>query len=207
MHNLRNPVPLLLIPALLFLSGCQKKDESPPAPKAPTPAAESAAPTPSPTPSIVAGDAEQTTPGCCTIVANAELKGRLGRLSIAYPGNAKDVEARMVVYKTGDGKTLSSGYGNQAVELLPGTYDVAISGNKVVGVTIQSGHETQVKVGVLHLNAGKDTRAEILDSAGTHTLVSGYGEKFYGMPIGRVQVKLAGQAETVSIQEGQVTEF
>lgn len=144
---------------------------------------------------------------CCAIVANAALKGRLGRLAVEYPGDAKRIEARLDVYKSGDGKSIAGGYGSQTIELLPGTYDVSINGKRVTGVTIKSGHETQVKVGVLHVHAGKDTRVDVLDAATSTSLTGGYGEKSFGLPVGTVTVKIAGQSETVTIAEGKVTEF
>jgi|CXWL01.1.fsa_nt_gi hypothetical protein len=149
----------------------------------------------------------QTGEPCCNVIANAALKGRLGRLAIAYPGNATNIEARTDVYKAGNIKSIAGGYGNQAIELLPGNYDVVINGKKVTGVTVKSGHETQVKVGVLHVNAGKDTRVDILDAATSQSMTGGYGEKAFGFPVGPVNVKIAGQSETVTIEEGKVREF
>lgn len=144
---------------------------------------------------------------CCSVVANAALKGRLGRLTVAYPGNAKNIEARTDVYKAGNSKSIAGGYGNQAIELLPGTYDVVINGKRVTDVTVKSGHETQVKVGVLHVHAAKDTRVDILDAATSQSMTGGYGETAFGFPVGSVNVKISGQSETVTIEEGKVTEF
>ena len=144
---------------------------------------------------------------CCSVVANAALKGRLGRLTVPYPGDAKKIEARTDVYRSGNSKSIAGGYGSQMIELLPGTYDVVINGKRVSDVTIKSGHETNVKVGVLHVNAGKDTRVDILDATTSRSMTGGYGEKSFGLPVGSVDVKIAGQTEPVTIEEGKVTEF
>src|SRR5689334_5721723 len=55
---------------------------------------------------------------CCAIVANAALR-RLGRVVVAYP---EEVQARIEVFRPGETKALAAGYGNQAFDLLPGTY-------------------------------------------------------------------------------------
>ncbi len=144
---------------------------------------------------------------CCAIVPISTLKGRLGRLKVAYPGDFKNIEARTDIYKAGDSKSIASGYGSKTIDLLPGTYDVVINGKRVSGVTIKSAHETRVKVGVLHVNAGKDTKVDILDATTARSLTGGHGEKAFGFPVGSVNVKIAGQSETVTIEEGKVTEF
>ena len=158
-------------------------------------------------PTIYGGEPCCSSVPCCSIVANTALKGRLGRMVVAYPGDAKNIEARMDVYKEGTSHTIAGGYGNQMIELLPGTYDVVINGKKVTGVAITSGHETQVKVGVLHVNVGKGTRVDIFDPATPQLMTGGYGEKSFGFPIGSVDVKIAGQTEKVTITEGHISEF
>jgi hypothetical protein len=140
---------------------------------------------------------------CCAIVANAALR-RLGRIVVAYP---EEVSARIEVFRAGEPKALAGGYGNQAFDLLPGTYDVSISGKRVAGVTVQSGHDTQIKVGVLHVNASEGTRVELADPASKQNVAGAYGTQTFGLPIGEVGVQIAGQTENVVIEAGQVTEF
>ena len=84
---------------------------------------------------------------------------------------------------------------------------MVINGKKITGETVKSGHEKQVKVGVLHVNAGKDTRVDILYAATSQSMTGGYGEKVFGFPVGPVSVTIAGQTETATIQEGQITHF
>jgi hypothetical protein len=38
-------------------------------------------------------------------------------------------------------------------------------------------------------------------------LTGGFGNQQFGFPIGQVSVSVAGQAETVTIQEGKITDF
>jgi hypothetical protein len=141
---------------------------------------------------------------CCTVVPNPIMKGRLGRLVVTYPEGTK-AGARIGVSK-GD-KESTSGYGDKAFELLPGSYTVVISGKRVDNVTVQSGHDTKVKVGVLRVTAPGGTRIGVLDKDGKTELISGYGSKQFGLPIGTLYVSVAGQSEAVTIKDGQITDF
>jgi hypothetical protein len=138
------------------------------------------------------------------IVPNPAMRGRLGRVVVAYPEN---VQPRIDVYRAGETQSVAGGYGDQAFDLFPGTYDVTISGKRVAGVTVRSGHDTRIKVGVLRVNASDGTRVDLVDGADGKDLVGGYGTDAYGLPIGEVAVRVAGQSETVKIEAGKVAEF
>ena len=140
---------------------------------------------------------------CCAVVANAALR-RLGRVVVAYP---EEVAARIDVFRTGETKAVASDYGDAAFDLLPGTYDVSISGKRVAGVTVRSGYDTQVKVGVLRVNASEGTRVDLVDTVTKEGVASDYGTQAFGLPIGEIGVQIAGQTENVAIEAGQVTEF
>jgi len=140
---------------------------------------------------------------CCSVVANAALKGRLGRVVVAFPDGAVPKSTRVDVLK--DGKVLQSGYGNKSWGLLSGTYEVSISGKQVPNVTVKAGHDTMVKVGVLRVSAAKGSSVDVLD--GGHKLTSGYGDQIIGLPPGAFDLKVAGQTQPVTISEGQVTDF
>ena len=140
---------------------------------------------------------------CCTVVANVALKGRLGRVVVAFPNGAVPKNTRVDVMK--DGKVVQSGHGNQAWELLSGTYEVKISGKPVPNVTVKAGHDTTVKVGVLRVSAGKDTKVDVLDAG--KKLTSDYGDQVIGLPPGSFDIQVAGQTERVTISEGNVTDF
>jgi hypothetical protein len=140
---------------------------------------------------------------CCGVVANPALR-RLGRVVVAYP---EKVSARIDVSRAGETQSVAGGYGDAGFDLFPGTYDVTISGKLVAGVTVQSGHDTQIKVGVLRVTASEGTRVDLVDRADGKGLIGGYGTDAYGLPIGEVGVQIAGQTETVVIEAGQVSEF
>lgn len=144
---------------------------------------------------------------CCTIVANPEMKGRMGRLVVTYPDGANIGGSRIQVYQAGDSKAIAGGHGNQALDLLPGSYDVVISGKRVEQVTVKPGHDTQVKVGVLRVTAGSSTRVDVLDAATKAKLTGGHGKRDFGLPVGPALVQVAGQSEAVTIESGKITEF
>jgi len=111
------------------------------------------------------------------------------------------------VFGAGEAQSVAGGSGDAAFDLFPGIYDGAISRKRVAGVTVQSGHDTQIKVGVLRVTASDSTRIDLADPVDKKSFVGGYGTDAYGLPIGEVGVQIAGQAETVVIEAGQVTEF
>ncbi len=197
--------------ALVVLLGsllhCKQKEESPPPPKAsetpssvpqPTPLPESAAKT------LAPAQGEGST-DCCEIVANPELKGRMGRLIVQFPEGGKAGNTRVDIFHPVEQKALAGGFGNQTVTLMPGIYDVDISKKRLPSVPVKTGHDTRVKVGLLHVSAGKDTRIDILDAG--KKLTGGYGEQTVGLPVGAFHVQVAGQTEGIEIQDGKVTEF
>ena len=140
---------------------------------------------------------------CCAVVANAALR-RLGRVVVAYP---EEVQASIAVYRTGETSALASGYGDEAFDLVPGTYDVEISGRRVAGVTVRAGHDTQIKVGVLRVSASDGTRIDLAEPITEKSFAGGYGTQAFGLATGEVGVQVAGQTEMVVIEAGQVTEF
>jgi hypothetical protein len=160
---------------------------------------------------LSASPAATATPGgrntgaqaCCAVVANAALR-RLGRVVVAYP---EKVSASIEVFRAGETQSVVSGYGDAAFDLFPGTYDVVISGKRVAGVTVRSGNDTQIKVGVLRVTASSGTRIDLVDRADGRSFTSGYGPGAYGLPIGEVGVQISGQNEAVVIEAGQVSEF
>jgi hypothetical protein len=144
---------------------------------------------------------------CCAIVANPAMKGRLGRLLVTYPDGAKISGAQTKVYKAGDAEAIADGWGNRALDLIPGTYAVVISGKRVENVTVRAGHDTKVRVGVLRVTAGSGTRVKVLDTATKAEVNDGWGKRDIGLPIGPALVQVAGQMEAVTIQEGKITDF
>jgi hypothetical protein len=140
---------------------------------------------------------------CCETVPNPALAGRLGRLVVAFPADAVPTGTRVVVRK--DGKDVQAGYGNQSWDLLPGNYDVSVGGKVVSNVSVQSRSDTNVRVGVLRVAAGDQTKTDVVD--GSAVISSGYGSHLVGLPVGSYGLRISGATESFTIQDGQVTDF
>jgi hypothetical protein len=206
------PSLVLLVLTASLLSNCQNHEDQPsPTVASPStdaaPPEHSAASSPPPSQPPIPIVETQDSSSCCDIVANPDLKGRLGRLVVNFPEGPKPPSARIDVFKPGEQKTLVGGFGGHTFDLLPGIYDVEISKKRLTGVPIQSAHDTRVKVGVLQVNAGGSTRVDVVDKDGQSALTGGFGNQTIGLPVGTFQVKVAGQAEPVTIDDGKVTEF
>ena len=186
------------------LSPCCTILAGPPAPRAGATALPALS---QPTVQSASAPAAQPLEPCCTVVANPALTGRLGRLVVAFPEGAKADGTNVKVFKANDAKDVANGYGNQAVDLLPGAYAVTVNGKRVEGVTIEAGHDTRVKVGVLRVVAGDATNVKVLDSDQKTALTNTYGKQELGFPVGTVYVSVAGQSEAVTIAEGKITDF
>jgi hypothetical protein len=210
-HN-RVPLFVLLVLTACFLLQCQNQ-EDPPSPTVASQSTDAAQPehsaasSPPPPPPTIPVVETQDSSSCCDIVANPDLKGRLGRLVVNFPEGTNPGSTRIDVFKPGEPKALNGGYGGHIFDLLPGIYEVEISKKRLAGVSIQSAYDTRVKVGVLKVYAGGSTRIDVVDVDGQIPLAGGYGDQTIGLPVGPVQVKVAGQMETVTIAEGKVTEF
>ena len=150
--------------------------------------------------------AAATVPECCEVTPNAALAAGVGRIVVSYPGDGADA-ARLDVYAAGTSKAIESKYGDAALELAPGTYDVTVGGRRVASVGVQAAHDTRIRVGVLYVHATDGTRIDLVEPADGAKLASGYGEKQYGLPVGLVGVEVAGQRDTALIEDGKVTEF
>jgi hypothetical protein len=140
---------------------------------------------------------------CCATAPSAALVGRLGRLVVAFPADAVPTGTRVVVLK--DGKDVQAGYGNQTWDLLPGSYDVSVGGKVVSNMSVQSRSDTTVRVGVLRVSAGADTKTDVVE--GSAVISSGYGSHFVGLPVGSYGLRISGATESFTIQDGQVTDF
>lgn len=210
-YSMSRQTRLIVTLGLAFIVGliwyCEKKEETLPPPKAseaPSAISQSTASPESAAKALAPVQGEGST-DCCEVVANPELKGKMGRLIVQFPKEADAGHTRVDVFHPVEQKALASGYGNQTVTLLAGIYDVDISKKRLSNVPVKSGHDTRVKVGLLRITAGKDTRIDILDAG--KKLTGGFGDQVIGLPVGPVSVQVAGQAEGVTIEDGKVTEF
>ncbi len=147
--------------------------------------------------------------GAYTIEPDPTMKGRLGKVEIVLPEGATS-SARIGLLKAGgDGgepKEINSGHGAASFEVMPGKYEVAISGTRIP-VEVKSAHRTIPKAGVLRVHAGAGTRFKVLDGDGQTELTSGHGEADVRLPAGTYVLDIGGSTEQVKVTDGKVTEF
>src|SRR6185436_5168994 len=72
---------------------------------------------------------------CCVVVANPAMRGRLGRVVVAFPDEvvAEVSGPRIEVYRAGETQSVASGYGNHFFFKQKTAYEIAISGKRVTG--------------------------------------------------------------------------
>lgn len=145
--------------------------------------------------------------GAFRVVANPELKGRLGRLVMNFPADTKIEGTRTATCRSGDKNEIDVKFGNAQIELMPGTYDININGRIVPGVTIQSRQDTLIHVGVLRLIGSSATRFALLAPGGKDELQVKYGNADIGLPVGEYDVMIKDVRERVKIAAGAITEF
>ena len=138
----------------------------------------------------------------------AELKGSMGRIVVEFPKETKTEGVQVAINKAGERKPGVNNYGNTAAELLPGQYEVLISGARVGGAEVKARHDTRIPVGVLSIKtSAPDTSVAIFSADGSNQINIGYGSRDVGLPAGKYTVKVAGQTAPVEIKAGEVTAF
>lgn len=142
-------------------------------------------------------------------VDNPAMKGRLGRIVIAYVEGVtlQSDSNRTAFYKPGGAELIHSAYGPIAAELMAGSYDLEINGKKLADVPVKSGKDTRVSSGVLRLHGASDTRFVIYDVGATSYIRVAYGNAVLGLPAGEYEIEIKGQREKFTIEPGKVTDF
>jgi hypothetical protein len=135
---------------------------------------------------------------------NLKLKGQMGALVIAMPPGTGNTLVR--VRPAGQSTTAFSGLGSQTHPLPPGSYDVSIGSATIPGVELRSGNDTEIQVGALKVAADNATTYEVFD-AENRTVAKAYGRSITALPIGSYILRIAGQAQTITIEAGQVVEY
>jgi hypothetical protein len=157
----------------------------------------------------VDGPRERGTSAAYEIVANPEMKGRLGRIVITFAGEEKALSGtRTAIYKPGAETLVKAEYGPVAAELIAGDYDLEVSGRKVAGVPVEAGKDTRIASGALRLHGAANTRFVIYPAGEAEKyLYVDYGNGLKGLPVGEYEVEVSGQREKVTVEAGKVTDF
>jgi hypothetical protein len=140
-----------------------------------------------------------------TISPNPELKGQLGRLVLKFPTVAKATRVRL--YRPGEPKEIKQFFGDGEQSLVPGTYDVAISGRRITGVVVQTASDTSLHVGVLKTTADKKTKYIVRDADDKTELISGYGSALIGLPIGQYHLVVNDVSTPITIEQDKTLEY
>ena len=142
-----------------------------------------------------------------TVVANPQLKGRMGRVVVRFPDSKLASETFVAVER--DGQRVQGHYGEAAWELLPGRYVIKISDSAIEDCEVRSGCDTNVRVGMFQFDGSNQTFSSIFTSKdpAAPKLWGKYGSYVVGLPVGRFELELSGQRETIEIREGEITRF
>ena len=150
---------------------------------------------------------ERGNQGLYEVVANPEMKGRLGRIVLNFAEGASIAETRTTIHKAAGSEMLRADYGVVAADMPPGTYDLEISGKRIEGIPVESGKDTRVHTGVLRTHGSKQTRMTISDVGSKSSFHVVYGNTEFGLPVGEYEIEISGQREKVAIEAGKVTDF
>jgi hypothetical protein len=72
---------------------------------------------------------------------------------------------------------------------------------------VKSGHNTIPAVGVLRVNAGKETRIKVLDADKKTGTPRRYGGGDIPLPVGDYFIQIAGSDEPIKIEDGKILDF
>lgn len=139
------------------------------------------------------------------IKPSEDLKGAKGRLVVNFHDEVPMAHMLVKISSKDGGEPLSDR--KRKFDLLPGTYDVVVSGKRLAGVPIQSGQETHLMMGFLRVVYKDMSSTEVYDSDKKTLLVKDYGTLRLGLPIGKYWIRLAGRMIEIEIKDGQVLEF
>ena len=142
---------------------------------------------------------------CCNVVANSALNSHMGRVVLNFPASTDYTSVEIL--QAGSTEKIGGWSGTGALEVGPGTYDVAITNKVVHNVHVQAGHDTQIKVGVVRIKGGGNAAIDLLDSDQKTKLAGAFGGFTVGLPVGTYTVKMPGLAEKVTVRADKITDF
>ncbi len=136
------------------------------------------------------------------ITQNLLAKGATGKLFLNLP---KEAETVITISQPVTERQVSYSLNDHAFSLVPGIYDVTLSGSKVKGVPIQKGMDTRIKAGVLNVVAtGTWT---LFDEKKDRQIYYSISAKKIGLPIGTYQMEINGTMQLVVIKDGETVDF
>jgi hypothetical protein len=140
---------------------------------------------------------------CCPMAPNTELMGATGRLVVNALEGVKNFHVE--VFKAGTTDRAVHWYGNKTSDLMPGSYDVVVSGVKLENVAIDRRSDTSIRLGALTISLSGNTHWEVFDVSNENRYTHGYGSETIALPVGTYAVRMAGGVLEVEIKDGQAT--
>jgi hypothetical protein len=147
--------------------------------------------------------------GPCDIREATDLGGRTGRLIIQFAGGA-DTSGAPIAVRAGEdqGSAMAvSKYGELSAELLPGKYRVEITGRLAGVFEVKARHETRVHTGVVRFKLSEGTPVALYAPGQKTHFHSFYGPCDVGLPVGDIEVGIAGGRERMVVERDKVQEF
>jgi hypothetical protein len=136
-----------------------------------------------------------------------DAKGRLGRLVLKMPDEAKETHYVVAKAGAGENRPVKSGYGALDATLLPGEYDVYLSKKLIAKVPVESGKQTALAIGEIKTTADKNTHVVIYDADGKKELFAGYGAHMIALPAGDYVLDISGANTPVTVKADNVAEY
>jgi hypothetical protein len=141
------------------------------------------------------------------VVANPELKGRLGRIVLGFAEGVKLESTRTAFYQAGKSSSVRTGYGAITAEMMPGSYDIEVNGKKLADIPVEAGKDTRIRSGALRLHGSPSTRFVIYEAGAAANIHVAYGNAEFGLPAGEYEVEVNDVREKITIEPGKVTDF
>lgn len=129
----------------------------------------------------------------------------IGRIVVQVFDEARNAFTTRI-FNPGEKKgQLAGSYQGGAFDLVPGQYDVDLSGARVTGVPVQRGMDTRILAGLLNVTV--DTTWQLYDETKTTKLNGAHGGKRMALPVGKYYLRVGGRFTEINIRDSQVTDF
>ena len=136
------------------------------------------------------------------IKQNLLAKGVTGKLFLNIP---KDAECVITISQPVTERQVSYSINERSFSLVPGTFDVTISGSKVKDVPVQKGMDTRIKAGTLNVVASGTWT--LYDEKKDRQVYYSTSAKKIGLPIGTYQMEINGTMQQILIKDGETVDF
>jgi len=144
------------------------------------------------------------------IKPNPKLLDGNGRVVVRFPEGIRNRDNQRTLFpKQKEEKNSEINWGSVAKEMPPGDYLVTLNGKLLEGIKVQSGGDTQIRLGVLRLELPDNQTWELieedLDSAPAIFYAGGPAD--IALPVGAYYVRTKSDISPVKIEDGKIVTF